>query len=108
VRKSTWLAVIVCLVTVVVPGLFIGGLLKLIYIAGLKVGGLPDPLSLHMIFGIDTLRNVVMWVLIYGVGEAFHEALPRGRIGRPRVLVRAGRDSAWSRRQGAQRQSRDR
>jgi hypothetical protein len=74
-RKSTWLAVVVCLVTVVVPGLFIGALLRIIYIAGLKVGGLPDPLSLHMVFGIDSLRNVVMWILVHGVGEAFQGAI---------------------------------
>jgi hypothetical protein len=62
-RRQTWFAVIVCIV-LMVPSLFIGAVVKIIYHAVVLyfTGPDPDPFHMHSWFGVDAVRAVWSWM----------------------------------------------
>jgi hypothetical protein len=70
--KSTWVAVIVCLFTVVIPGLIIGAAVSYVFRMFLALVPMPDPFSLHFIFGIETISKILSWIIYVGMSSALH------------------------------------
>lgn len=63
--KPTWLAVIVCVIAVIVPGLFVGGAVAYVYRMFVVQGPAPDPFGLHFLFGIDTISKILSWIFYW-------------------------------------------
>ena len=63
--KPTWLAVIVCVIAVIIPGLIVGGAVAYVYRMLVVQGPAPDPFGLHFLFGIDTISKILSWIFYW-------------------------------------------
>ena len=70
--KRTWLAVIVCVVAVIVPGLLVGAAASFVFRMFVGQQSAPDPFGLHMLFGIDAISKVLSWIFYVGMSSAVH------------------------------------
>ena len=68
-RTWTWLAVILCVIAVI-PGHVVGGVAEYLFRLSIPQGMLPDPLSLHFLFGIDWLAKPLAWIFVVGLASA--------------------------------------
>ena len=71
-RSATWLAVIVCLVAVIVPGLIVGAAASFVFRLFAGSQSAPDPFGLHFLFGIDTISKILSWIFYVGMSSAVH------------------------------------
>jgi hypothetical protein len=87
--KRTWLAVIVCIVAVIVPGLVIGAAASFVFRMFAGQQSVPDPFSLHMLFGIDTVSSILSWIFYVGMSAAVHGGIAGAvAVGLTRVMCR--------------------
>jgi hypothetical protein len=85
--KPPWLAVIVCVIAVIVPGLIVGAAASFVF--RIFAGPAPDPFGLHMLFGIDAVSKVLSWCLYVGMSAAVHGAIAGAvAVGLTRVICR--------------------
>lgn len=87
--KPTWLAVIVCVVAVIVPGLMVGAAASIVFRIFAAQEPAPDPFGLHMLFGIDAISKVLSWIFYVGISSAVHGAIAGAvAVGLTRVICR--------------------
>jgi hypothetical protein len=87
--KSTWVAVIVCVIAVIVPGLIVGAAVSYVFRMSLALVSAPDPLSLHFLFGIDTISKILSWIFYVGVSSAVHGGIAGAvAVGLTRLICR--------------------
>jgi hypothetical protein len=72
ILKSTWMAVIACVIAVIVPGLIVGAAVSFIYRMSVAFQPAPDPFSLHFLFGIDAISKILRWIFYVGMPSAVH------------------------------------
>jgi hypothetical protein len=70
--RRTWLAVMVCVIAVIVPGIFVGGAVAFVYRLFSLGGPAPDPFGLSFLVGIDGPGRLLKWFFTEGLASAIH------------------------------------
>lgn len=73
-RRATWLAIIICVLLVVIPGLLVGAIGSYVYKFSIawSVGSDPDFFMLRTFFGIATPGLIIKWLMYEGFPSAIH------------------------------------
>jgi hypothetical protein len=74
----TWLAIIVCAVTIVIPGLLVGAAGAFIYrlFVSRDLGPDPDVLMMRTLFGFDAPGQLIKWTFYVGIPSGIHRGIP--------------------------------
>ncbi len=87
--KPTWLAVIVCVIAVIVPGLIVGAAASFVFRMFAGRERAPDPFGLNMFFGIDAISKILSLIFYVGMSAWVHGAIAGAvAAGLTRVICR--------------------